>query len=148
MSYGMWFRNSDGMDQTIEYADAVLAGRFKPRRDVEHWEFDSSIDWSADPYKDDNWQFLLHSLYMLDPLLVAEDMYSDKKYARAALEIVADWEEYHQTREAKYSWYNMAVGMRSAKLAYLHDLVARKYSDLLSPELDQMFQRMSQQHVA
>lgn len=148
MSYGMWFRNSDGMDQTIEYADAVLAGRFKPRRDVEYWEFDSSVDWSADPYKDDNWQFLLHSLYMLDPLLVAEDMYSDKKYARAALEIVADWEEYHQTREAKYSWYNMAVGMRSAKLAYLHDLVARKYSDLLSPELEQMFQRMSQQHVA
>nr|WP_298125418.1 alginate lyase family protein [uncultured Pseudoxanthomonas sp.] len=150
MSYGMWFRSSQGGDRTREYAEQLLAGRFKPRRDVDYWEFSYPIDWVADPYKEDNWQFLLHSLYMLDPLLVAEDEDKDERYMKAALRIVADWHAFHLIRKgsAKYSWYNMAVGMRSAKIAYIHSRLRDQYPHLLDASTQSMFDELAESHVA
>src|SRR5690606_19334271 len=148
MSYGMWYRNSGGTDITLDYAEDVMRGRFKPRRDVEPWAFDFPVDWGADPYKDENWQFRLHALYMVDPLLVAEDREGGEHYVRAALRILVDWRRYHAAgEEAKYSWYNMAVGMRSAKIAYIHNLIVREYPNLLDPLVEQMFGEMAAQHV-
>lgn len=149
MSYGMWYRNVAGNDVTLDYANDVMRGQFKPRRDVEAWTFEFPIDWGANPYKDENWQFLLHALYMVDPLLVSEERVGGEHYVRAALQIVADWRRFHLTEVgAKYSWYNMAVGMRSAKIAYLHNLIIRKYPDLLDPSVEQMFREIAGQHVA
>ncbi|WP_185741969.1 alginate lyase family protein [Pseudoxanthomonas sp. 3HH-4] len=149
MSYGMWFRSDEGVDRTVGYAEEVMAGRFKPRRDVDYWEFSYPIDWSADPYKEDNWQFLLHSLYMLDPLLIAESRKKDERYIRGALRIVSDWDAFHvpQGRSAKYSWYNMAVGMRSAKIAYLHSRLRTEYPRLLDTQTERMFARLAEAHV-
>ena len=150
MSYGMWFRSDDGVDKTNSYAEDVVAGKFRPRRDVDYWEFSYPIKWDADPFREDNWQFLLHSLYMLDPLLVAESRKSDERYMRSALRILSDWDAFHlkHGRRAKYSWYNMAVGMRSAKIAYLHSRLRAEYPSLLDESTEGMFSRLAEAHVA
>jgi hypothetical protein len=150
MSYTLWYEAKGDKDLTIQYADRVLQGEFRPRRDVDYWKFAMPLDWAADPYRDDSWQFLLHSLYMLDPLLSAESITGDEKYVRAALRIVADWHHYHIDRgqSAKYSWYNMAVGTRSGKIAYLHDLVCTRYPELMDDANAKIFSELSDRHVA
>jgi hypothetical protein len=150
MSYGMWFRSSQGADKTVEYADEMLAGKFKPRRDVDYWQFSYPIDWAADPYGEDNWQFLLHSFYMLDPLLVADSEKKNERYMRAAVRIVVDWYAFHVVRKksAKYSWYNMAVGMRSSKIAYIHSRLRDQYPHLLDASTERMFSELAEAHVS
>lgn len=150
MSYTLWFQRNGADDLTIPYASEIIEGRFKPRKNIDYWEFSLPLDWSADPYHDDSWQFQLHSLYMLDPLLAAEEATGDEKYVRAALRILADWHSYHVVRNkaGKFSWYNMAVGTRSAKIAYLHNLICRNYPDLMDEDTGQMFLDLAESHVS
>lgn len=58
---------------------------------------------------------------MLDPLLGAWEQTGNTKYLDDTLRIVFDWYEYHLIREQKsdYEWYDMAVGLRAMKLAYV-----------------------------
>lgn len=150
MSYGMWFRSDGGIEGVASYAKDVMSGRFKPRRDLAYWEFSYPVDWQADPFKEDNWQFLLHSFYMLDPLLVADDFRKSESDINAAIKIVSDWNDFHliKGRSAKYSWYNMAVGMRSAKIAYLHNRLRYHHPALLDASAEAMFSALAQAHVA
>lgn len=90
-------------------------------RDVAPWPFQLPLDWNADPFKDRNWRYQLHAWRMLDPLLGAWEQTRNTQYLDDTLRIVFDWYEYHLIREQKsdYEWYDMAVGLRAMKLAYL-----------------------------
>ncbi len=90
-------------------------------RDVPPWPFLLPLDWNADPFTDRNWRYQLHAWRMLDPLLGAWENTGNTKYLDDALRIVFDWYEYHSVRDQKsdYEWYDMAVGLRAMKLAYL-----------------------------
>lgn len=90
-------------------------------RHVSPWPFQLPLDWNADPFNDRNWRYQLHAWRMLDPLLGAWEQTGSIKYLDDTLRIVLDWYEYHSVRGQKsdYEWYDMAVGLRAMKLAYV-----------------------------
>lgn len=90
-------------------------------RNVDPWSFQLPVDWNADPFKDRNWRYQLHAWRMLDPLFGAWEQTGEIKYLDDTLRVVFDWYEYHEVRQQKsdYEWYDMAVGLRAMKLAYL-----------------------------
>ncbi len=53
--------------RVVERVDAKLI--FKPRKDATPWPLQLPLDWSADPFKDNNWLFQVHAWRMIDPLL-------------------------------------------------------------------------------
>jgi len=90
-------------------------------RKVQPWPFQLPVDWNADPFNDRNWRYQLHAWRMLDPLFGAWEQTGEIKYLGDTLRVVFDWYEYHEVRQQKsdYEWYDMAVGLRAMKLAYL-----------------------------
>ncbi|WP_313107098.1 heparinase II/III domain-containing protein [Stutzerimonas nitrititolerans] len=90
-------------------------------RAVAPWPFQLPLDWNADPFRDRNWRYQLHAWRMLDPLLGAWEQTGNTRYLDDTLRIVFDWYEFHSARDQKsdYEWYDMAVGLRAMKLAYL-----------------------------
>ncbi|RRW48802.1 hypothetical protein EGJ42_13285 [Stutzerimonas stutzeri] len=106
----------------VEQARQLWTTGFVPLgRNVAPWPFQLPVDWNADPFKDRNWRYQLHAWRMLDPLLGAWERTGEVTYLEDSLRIVFDWYEYHAVRGQKsdYEWYDMAVGLRAMKLAYL-----------------------------
>jgi len=108
-------------DATVQARQLWQKGFVPLGRNVDAWPFQLPIDWNADPFKDRNWRYQLHAWRMLDPLLGAWERTGETKYLEDTLHIVFDWHEYHAVRGQKsdYQWYDMAVGLRAMKLAYL-----------------------------
>jgi hypothetical protein len=102
---------------------ANLPAGFRPsgRVDVPFWSIESPIDWAADPFIDRNWQFQLHAWYLMRPYLTLYQLENDSSMLRPMLDIALDWHSFHIERkqEAPLSWKDMAVGRRSAILAFL-----------------------------
>lgn len=108
-------------DATVQARQLWQKGFVPLGRNVDPWPFQLPIDWNADPFKDRNWRYQLHAWRMLDPLLGAWEQTGEVTYLEDTLRIVFDWYEYHAVRGQKsdYEWYDMAVGLRAMKLAYL-----------------------------
>lgn len=106
---------------SVRQAEQLWQQGFEPRRDVNPWPFKLPVQWDADPFQDRNWRYQLHAWQMLDPLIVAWEKTRERKYLEDALKIVLDWQQFHveQRESSKYGWYDMAVGLRAMKLAYL-----------------------------
>ncbi|KZL24980.1 alginate lyase family protein [Pseudovibrio sp. WM33] len=120
---------------------------FKLRKDCNFWKYKIPINWSVDPFNDRNWCFQLHAWRMLDPLLREYRKDGDNVHLLNCLEFVKDWEHYHRTRKAKMSWYDMATGIRAAKIAYLLDrhnlnVIQFKKSDL------RILRKLARQHLS
>jgi hypothetical protein len=63
---------------------------------------------------------------MLDSLLLASSECDDNNYLLSALRVAKDWIENHPSESGKpnmspFAWYDMAVGVRAYRLAYLFD---------------------------
>ena len=99
--------------------------RFKPRRDVPAWDASLPIDWSADPFKDRNWQFQLHAWRVMDFHLNRYRETDEATWLKGAVEIALDWERYHVElgKRSAFAWYDMATGLRSSLLAFLLDRI-------------------------
>ena len=99
--------------------------QFKPRRDLPAWNASLPLDWSADPFKDRNWKFQLHAWRVMDFSLNSYRETDDPVWLRAAIEISLDWALYHNEpdRWTRYSWYDMATGLRASRLAFLLDRI-------------------------
>ncbi|RYZ03126.1 MAG: hypothetical protein EOO73_28880 [Myxococcales bacterium] len=109
-------------EHTEDDADSA-ATSFKPREDRPAWKLEPPIAWDADPFKDRNWQFQLHSLAMVRPLLARYAATADSARYHQAVAFAVDWWRFHgeQGKQADYSWYDMATGKRATILAYLLD---------------------------
>ena len=97
---------------------------FQPRPDLPAWDSSLPANWAADPFADRNWQFQLHAWVTMDYWLYA---YQDGD-ARAIEEVAAialDWERFHieEKRKSAFQWYDLAVGVRASRLAFLLDNV-------------------------
>ena len=114
---------------SVAGADRMLADGFRAnsRLDLPAWPIERPIDWDADPFDDANWRFQLHAWRMIDPLLSAFEAAGKERYAKHAVATADDWIRFHlsRSRESRFSWYDAAVGLRAAKLAYLIDLTLR-----------------------
>lgn len=75
-----------------------------------------------------SWWFHLNSLDPLACLLDAHDTTGDdERYLRPAASLALDWARSHPGLDSPnpFAWYDMAVGLRAYRLAYLLDAMAR-----------------------
>ncbi|MBB3229776.1 heparinase II/III family protein [Halomonas stenophila] len=104
-----------------DYDDLVEEG-FQPRDDVPPWPFNTPVEWGADPFNDRNWQFQLHAWRGIDPILVKYYQTKDPALFHEALGFILDWKNFHQQNgAAKFSWYDMATGLRAMRIALILD---------------------------
>jgi hypothetical protein len=87
---------------------------------------DAPIEWEdADPSRR-SLVFHLHSWDMVDALLKDHSISGSDLHLEAALRIADDWVARYPAFEANSAaWYDMAVGMRAYRLAYMVDAAAR-----------------------
>lgn len=99
----------------------IDAGTFQLRKDGDVWTFQSPIDWAADPFDDLNWRLELNKLVMIDPYLTAFEKTGDRLAFQKAVNIVLDWQDFHQTnaQTTSVSWLDMVAGQRATRLAYI-----------------------------
>ena len=85
------------------------------------------IDWASAGSGERSWSFWLHCWQPLASLLAAHSNIADDRYLLYALQIALDWIREHPSREhgSTFSWYDMAVGVRAYRLAYLLDAAVR-----------------------
>ena len=104
---------------------SVSPTSFRPRRDVQVWDASLPIDWGADPFGDPNWQYQLHAWRVMEYQLYEYRDTEDPAWLREAIEIALDWAHYHVDlgHSEKFSWYDMAAGIRATRLAFMLDRI-------------------------
>ena len=77
--------------------------------------------WSEYVDKSRNMRYKIHSWLMIDGFLVADQISNDNKYLRMASDVALDWVEKFviNNEPDEFAWYDMAVGQRGTKLAYI-----------------------------
>ena len=75
-----------------------------------------------------SWNFHLHCWDALGPVLSTYDHEHDLDCLRFAVELAVDWAEQHPTINTAdgFAWYDMAIGVRAYRLAYIIDAAARE----------------------
>ncbi len=70
----------------------------------------------------------MNSLEPLDTVISAHAATGDEAYLHFAVGVACDWAEHNPYRVSRnpFAWYDMAVGLRALKLAYLIDAAARE----------------------
>lgn len=138
LHYEPWFVKQGLVEQA---ADATLAGDYKPYAYSEPWKFSVPIDWNARGATN-NWDSVLQSLYIIDPLALQYEATGDRRYLDNAMAIVRDWHRFHiaEGQEARFSWSDAPTGIRSMKLAWL-------YSQSLAEEDKVLLRDLAQLHV-
>lgn len=90
---------------------------------------DAELPWFQDSPEKRSWNFHLHSWDMSSDLLLAHSVTGRPEYLKAAIGIALDWIETHPHREhesySQFAWYDMAVGLRAHRLAYIIDAARR-----------------------
>jgi len=96
------------------------------------------IPWELSTTDERSWNFHLHCWDMVDPLLQAHSSIGGNRYLEVALRIALEWESIHSdphdSHISPFAWYDMAVGLRAYRLAYLLD--AAKDDRFLTPEAE------------
>lgn len=111
-----------GRHNSIRMADEFL-GNGWTRRNAPTVEIFGPMPWEFPGHGLRSWNFHVHSLDMLNPLLAAHSQTAEEKYITPALRIGLDWVAKHPRRAEGVSpmaWYDMAVGLRAYRLGYLY----------------------------
>ncbi|HVI25735.1 MAG TPA: alginate lyase family protein [Xanthomonadaceae bacterium] len=127
---------------------AQLQHGFRPRSELAAVKMRPPIDWAMDPFGDRNWCFQLHAWRMLGPIW--HELYGNnwQRLKDEVMPWVLDWYEFHVTRgkEAPFSWYDMATGLRAQHLALIAYLHRHGFMRLGSAEAS-VVQALSEMHV-
>jgi uncharacterized membrane protein YhdT len=102
------------------------------RKDLAPYRMTIPFDWRADPYKDANWCFQLHTLRYLAVYLRAYEATGDMGHLHALLAWFRDWWNASKVDGAKYAWYDMSAGIRAEKIYDLASVMRRDGVDMPS----------------
>lgn len=92
----------------------------------------ANIDWAMHDDSQRSWNFLVHCWDMLDSQLKAFQQTFDVKYLKVAINVALSWADFiadDSKAHKSMAWYDMAVGLRSYRLAYILD-ACRKIQEL------------------
>jgi len=107
------------------------------------------MPWDDDTPDHRSWNYHLHCLDMVNVLLLAHSTTGNVHWLRHALGVAMDWVEKHpyqqRAEQSRFAWYDMAVGKRAYRLAYIAD-AARRFDILEERELDILWESL-QQHA-
>lgn len=89
------------------------------------------IDWSFKDEATRSFNYHLHALDMIDPLLAADSAGSrDEGYFERAFAVAVDWARVNRDPDAPgvspMAWYDMAIGLRAYRMAYVYDEARRR----------------------
>ncbi|WP_367104943.1 heparinase II/III family protein [uncultured Psychrobacter sp.] len=97
------------------------------------------IPWALNSQDERSWNFHIHSWDMIDTLLYAYNESLEENLFKPALNIALDWIERYVDRQTDtpidyqdstdFAWYDMAVGLRAYRLAYIYDVYKQKLKD-------------------
>jgi hypothetical protein len=121
------------------------------RRNYPAVKLDQEIPWSLEDGSKRSWNFHLHCWDMLEDLLAAYSLGRDREYLQLCLRVALDWSVRYgngatSSDDTPFAWYDMAVGLRSYRLAYL--LEAAREAQMLSAEDDSLLWQALQAHQA
>jgi hypothetical protein len=140
--------NSDS-SKAVFSADQILEEGWS-RREYPVVRLDAPIPWTLESNQYRSWNFYIHCWDMLDNLLKAHSQTNDPKYIEAALPVVVDWIEKHPggliNARSPFAWYDMAVGLRSYRLAYVLDVATE--ANLLDGTQKILLQASMEDHAA
>lgn len=127
-------------------ADSVLRGGwpFGPRRRL---RLDEPLPWDEHTPETRSRCFHMHSLDMLEPLLCAYSEGGSARHLLPALAVAWDWVKHHDNvalEVSPFAWYDMAVGMRAYRIAYVLD--AARAADTLTETQDAQLWRALERH--
>lgn len=106
-----------------------------------------SIPWALSGQQERSWNFYIHSWDMLDALLKTYSENQQTRYLEPALKVALDWQDYvngNDEDQSPFVWYDMAVGLRAYRLAYLFD--ASESARLLSDQQKAQLWAVLEQH--
>jgi hypothetical protein len=140
------FSNRDNKTAQVE-ADEILTNGW-PRRNYPVVHLDGDIPWAlSDPgYR--SWNFHLHSWDLLDRVLMAHFLTQEPRYLDASIRVILHWADATANDASALSpmvWYDMAVGLRAYRLAYVID--AGRRTGLLAPGADSRLWGILEQHA-
>lgn len=81
------------------------------------------LPWVFRGQQERSWNFHIHSWDMLDAILTTHSETKNVDLLQAAQEVALDWFNYLENAEelSPFTWYDMAVGLRAYRLAYLFE---------------------------
>lgn len=100
---------------------------------------DKDIPWKESEKISRSWSFHIHCWDMLNNILMAYSFLKDRRYFDLVLKIALDWVGRYKSfyTDATFAWYDMAVGMRAYRLAYIIDVAAR-LDDVTDDEINKL----------
>jgi len=108
------------------------------------------VDWSFHGDSLRSLNFHLHSWDMVNALLAAHSSCGEERFLIPAIRIAGDWAKKHsdpaQPDISPFAWYDMAVGLRAYRLAYIID--AGRRAGLIDTTLHGMLWASLEQHRA
>jgi hypothetical protein len=106
-----------------------------------------AIPWELVNLQQRSWNFHIHSWDMLDALLKTHSETGLSQFLEPALGVALDWQDYIRASSgdvSPFAWYDMAVGLRAYRLAYLVD--ASEAAGLLSDQHRAQLWALLEQH--
>lgn len=121
------------------------------RRDYPIINLSHGIPWSMQDSAQRSWNFYIHCWDMLDALLACYSEEQQSELLALCVRIAVDWSARYGSdanveTDTPFAWYDMAVGLRSYRLAYLLD--AARAAQMLSAEEDALLWQTLQAHQA
>ena len=139
--------NIDNKGAVAAAEEAIVDGW--SRRGYDRIQF-TDVPWQLRTPQERSWNFYIHSWDMLNSQFKAHSLTGEEKYLNSALIVVKDWIRYTEADDEQEKspmlWYDMAVGLRSYRLAYLID--AGEKQGLLDEETRSSLWSMLEQHRA
>jgi len=109
------------------------------------------IDWTPRLKSDRSHEFHIQCLDMVNALLAGYSHSAETRYLTTAIDVALDWVVHHRQfdgheNNSQFIWYDMSVGMRSYRLAYLYD--AAVHAGMLDEETRGLLWSSLEQHAA
>jgi hypothetical protein len=113
----------DGFTETSQdrqVADDLMSG-WMTLSHFSAWQLPDDLQWTEDPFSDNNWVFQLNLLSWADPLRRVGLADGNQAMLDRYQAIIRDWVEDNpvETPRSKFAWYDMADGFRAVALVCL-----------------------------
>jgi len=113
----------------VARAETILASGWSHGGKYPVIDIAGEVPWDDDGPEHRSWNFHIHCLDMIQDLLHAHSESGRQDFLDPALRIAMEWARRHpdpaSARGSQFAWYDMAVGLRAQRMAYLLDVVSR-----------------------
>lgn len=150
-AYEEFLQNNSSVECRYQEALAILSEGWV-YSDYQAVDLYKPIEWQFFDEDERSWNYSKHSFLMLDNILSVHSNTPVKLFfLMPAILVALDWSKNHiglsddaTDQVSKFAWYDMAVGMRAQRLAYILD--AARFHQLLSPMQNELLWQSLQAH--